>query len=52
MAAGSVPVAFVRNVNPAYTSPKSAGFAEAFAKVAFKVSFSSPCPTKRPSCAT
>ncbi len=41
MAAGSVPVAFVRNVNPAHTMPANAGFAEAFAKVGFKVSFSS-----------
>jgi molybdopterin-containing oxidoreductase family iron-sulfur binding subunit len=41
MAAGTVPIAFVRDVNPAYTTPKSAGsFAEAFAKVPFKVSFS------------
>jgi molybdopterin-containing oxidoreductase family iron-sulfur binding subunit len=41
MAAGSVPVVFVRHANPVYTTPKSAGFAEAFAKVPFKVSFSS-----------
>lgn len=41
MAAGDVPVAFVRNVNPAHTMPSGAGFAEAFAKVGFKVSFSS-----------
>ncbi len=41
MAAGSVPIAFVRHANPAYTSPKAAGFAAAFAKVPFKVSFSS-----------
>ncbi len=41
MAAGTVPVAFVRNVNPAHTMPVGAGFAEAFAKVGFKVSFSS-----------
>ncbi len=42
MADGSVPLAFVRGANPAHTTPKSAGsFAEAFAKVGFKVSFSS-----------
>ncbi len=41
MAAGTVPIAFVRHANPAYTTPKSAGFAAAFAKVPFKVSFSS-----------
>ncbi|MEO7361975.1 MAG: 4Fe-4S dicluster domain-containing protein, partial [Gemmatimonadaceae bacterium] len=40
MKAGSVPLAFVRNANPAHTMPKSAGFRDAFAKVAFKVSFS------------
>ena len=39
-AAGSVPIAFVRGVNPAYALPASARFAEAFAKVPFKVSFS------------
>jgi molybdopterin-containing oxidoreductase family iron-sulfur binding subunit len=41
MRAGSVSIAFVRGANPAYTMPKSAGFAEAFAKVPFKVAFSS-----------
>lgn len=41
MAAGNVPVAFVRNVNPAHSMPQSAGFAAAFANVGFKVSFSS-----------
>ncbi len=41
MAAGTVPIAFVRHANPAYTTPKSAGFTAAFAKVPFKVSFSS-----------
>ena len=41
MNAGTVPVAFVRGANPAYTMPKSAAFAAAFAKVPFKVSFSS-----------
>jgi acyl-CoA synthetase (AMP-forming)/AMP-acid ligase II len=30
MAAGSVPLAFVRGANPAHTMPKSAGFAAAF----------------------
>ncbi|MES2178115.1 MAG: molybdopterin-dependent oxidoreductase [Gemmatimonadota bacterium] len=40
MRAGSVPVAFVRGVNPAYNLPAAAKFAEAFAKVPFKVSFS------------
>ena len=41
MAAGAVPMVFVRHANPVYNSPKSAGFAAAFAKVPFKVSFSS-----------
>ena len=41
MAAGQVSVAFVRGVNPAYALPKSANFADAFGRVAFKVSFSS-----------
>ena len=40
MRAGQVPVAFVRGVNPAYSLPARARFADAFAKVAFKVSFS------------
>ena len=40
MRAGQVPIAFVRGTNPAYALPKSARFAEAFAKVPFKVSFS------------
>ncbi|MEO7999295.1 MAG: molybdopterin-dependent oxidoreductase, partial [Gemmatimonadaceae bacterium] len=40
MKAGTVPLAFVRNANPAHTMPKSAAFRDAFAKVAFKVSFS------------
>ncbi len=40
MRAGQVGVAFVRGTNPAYTLPKTARFAEAFAKVPFKVSFS------------
>ncbi len=41
MAAGNVPIAFVRNANPAHSMPAGAGFADAFAKVGFKVSFSS-----------
>jgi molybdopterin-containing oxidoreductase family iron-sulfur binding subunit len=41
MEAGQVPIAFVRGANPAHTMPKSAGFAAAFAKVPFKVSFTS-----------
>ncbi len=41
MASGAVPIAFVRHANPAYTSPKAAGFSAAFAKVPFKVAFSS-----------
>jgi len=40
MDAGSVPLAFVRGANPAHSMPKSAGFAAAYAKVGFKVSFS------------
>ena len=40
MRAGQVPIAFVRGVNPAYSLPAGAKFAEAFAKVPFKVSFS------------
>ena len=40
MRAGQVPVAFVRGANPAYSLPAAAKFAEAFAKVPFKVSFS------------
>jgi Fe-S-cluster-containing dehydrogenase component len=43
MQAGSVPMLMVRGVNPAYTMPKSSGFAAAMAKVPFKVSFS-PIP--------
>ena len=41
MRAGQVPIVFVRGVNPAYALPKSLNFADAFAKVPFKVSFSS-----------
>ena len=40
MRAGQVGIAFVRGPNPAYALPKSLRFAEAFAKVPFKVSFS------------
>ncbi len=39
MRRGDVPIAFVRGANPAFTLPKAVGFAEAFAKVPFKVSF-------------
>ncbi|HVZ48139.1 MAG TPA: molybdopterin-dependent oxidoreductase, partial [Gemmatimonadaceae bacterium] len=41
MAAGGVPIAFVRGANPAFTAPAGVKFADAFAKVPFKVSFSS-----------
>ncbi|HRQ78918.1 MAG TPA: molybdopterin-dependent oxidoreductase, partial [Gemmatimonadaceae bacterium] len=41
MAAGEVSLAMVRHANPAYSTPPSVGFAAAFAKVPFKVSFSS-----------
>lgn len=40
MRAGQVPLAFVRGVNPAYALPAAVRFAEAFAKVPFKVAFS------------
>ena len=40
-ARGQVPIAFVRGVNPFYFLPKAAKADEAFAKVPFKVSFSS-----------
>ncbi|HEX7937937.1 MAG TPA: 4Fe-4S dicluster domain-containing protein, partial [Gemmatimonadaceae bacterium] len=40
MRSGVVAVAFVRGPNPAYSMAPSAKFAEAFGKVAFKVSFS------------
>jgi molybdopterin-containing oxidoreductase family iron-sulfur binding subunit len=40
MRSGQVPVAFVRGTNPAYALPASSRFAEAFAKVPFKLSFS------------
>ena len=41
MQSGSVPLIMIRGSNPAYTVPKSAGFAAALAKVPFKVSFAS-----------
>ncbi len=41
MTAGSVPMLFVRNVNPVYTLGHHAGFGAAMEKVPFKVSFSS-----------
>src|SRR5918994_4532134 len=40
MEAGEVAVALVHDANPAYTLPKSSGFAGRFAKVGFKVSTS------------
>ena len=43
MNAGAVSLLMVRGANPAYTLPRSVGFAQAMAKVPFKVSFSS-CP--------
>ncbi len=39
--AGGVPLIFVRGANPVYDTPKSMGFAEAFAKAGYRVSFSS-----------
>ena len=41
MAAGKVPIVFVRGANPAFTLPGAVKFAEAFRKVPFKVAFSS-----------
>jgi molybdopterin-containing oxidoreductase family iron-sulfur binding subunit len=41
MAAGRVPIAFVRGADPVHSMPGGVKFAEAFAKVPFKVSFSS-----------
>jgi molybdopterin-containing oxidoreductase family iron-sulfur binding subunit len=41
MAAGRVSMAFVRGANPEHAMPGGAKFADAFAKVPFKVSFSS-----------
>ena len=39
--AGSIPLLFVRGVNPAYDTPKAMQFAAAMAKIPYKVSFSS-----------
>jgi len=41
MAAGKVSIAFVRGADPVHSTPAGVKFAEAFAKVPFKVSFSS-----------
>ena len=41
MRAGQVGIAFVRGTNPAYDLPNASNFADAFAKVGFRVSFSS-----------
>ena len=41
MKAGGVSLFMVRGANPAYTTPKSVGFADAMGKAGFKVSFSS-----------
>ena len=41
MGAGTVDVAFIHGANPAFTLPKAAGFAAAFAKVNLKVAFAS-----------
>ncbi len=41
MNTGGVSLLMVRGANPAFTLPKSVGFAEAMAKVPFRVSFSS-----------
>ncbi|HVF41002.1 MAG TPA: molybdopterin-dependent oxidoreductase, partial [Gemmatimonadaceae bacterium] len=41
MQAGAVSLLMVRGANPAYTMPKSSGFAAAMAKVPFKISFAS-----------
>ncbi len=41
MGSGAVSLLMVRGANPAFTLPKSVGFAAAMAKVPFKVSFSS-----------
>jgi anaerobic selenocysteine-containing dehydrogenase/Fe-S-cluster-containing dehydrogenase component len=43
MASGKVGIAFVRGADPVHTAPGGLKFADAFAKVGFKVSFSS-CP--------
>jgi molybdopterin-containing oxidoreductase family iron-sulfur binding subunit len=41
MNSGAVPLLMVRGANPAYSMPKSTGFAAAIPKVPFKVSFAS-----------
>ena len=41
MRAGQVGIAFVRGVNPAHSLPRSARFADAFAKVGTRISFTS-----------
>ena len=41
MSSGAVPLIMIRGANPAYTMPRSTGFAQAMAKVPFKVSFAS-----------
>ncbi|HEY8309119.1 MAG TPA: molybdopterin dinucleotide binding domain-containing protein, partial [Gemmatimonadaceae bacterium] len=41
MNSGAVSLIMVRGANPAYSMPKSTGFAQAMAKVPFKVSFAS-----------
>mgnify|MGYP002401297896 CR=1 FL=1 len=41
MNSGSVPLLLIRGANPAYSTPRALGFAQAMAKVPFKVSFSS-----------
>ena len=41
MSAGGVSLLMVRGANPAFSLPKAVGFADAMAKVPFKVSFSS-----------
>jgi len=38
MGAGEISLALVHDANPAYTTPRAAGFAEAFRKVGYKVS--------------
>jgi len=40
MRSGSVPIVFIRGVNPAHALPRSVSFAEALQRVPFKVSFS------------
>jgi molybdopterin-containing oxidoreductase family iron-sulfur binding subunit len=41
MRSGQIAIAFVRGTNPAYYLPRTARFADAFAKVRYRVSFSS-----------